>query len=237
MSIFTHTNGDGGDSMDVYVTDSGTIEFHTAIHGQYGSSCRVPKEDALRLYAAIGEALYPVHTPEAPNRSLIEQLIEKAVKNQVAAVLPLHLAPMADRWGYVDADGRTCRGGCDFNAPHVKYGSSCGAPRPDEPAYCRIDGCTFPSTPGAVHFEHDPEPHDVGHPGPVDGDITPDSATGSKAQAMAKWEAELQRDATHGDYCAPCGHAWRAHWSAQGCTATLGKGHCECKRTRAKGMS
>lgn len=227
MSIFTHTNGDGGDSMDVYVTDSGTIEFHTAIHGQYGSSCRVPKEDALRLYAAIGEALYPVHTPEAPNRSLIEQLIDKAVKDAVTAILPLHLAPAAtcrakdcdtarhlttpvctipehqtDRWGYVGA-----------NRPPFDFDDE------EAPELCNIPGCMITGMPG-THFAHDPAPTTCANAGEHRPQECPeyDSATEAKQTALAKWEAELRRDAGRSlavPYCGDCGHSRIRHDSGR----------------------
>lgn len=238
MSIFTHTNGDGGDSMDVYVTDSGTIEFHTAIHGQYGSSCRVPKEDALRLYAAIGEALYPVHTPEAPNRSLIEQLIDKAVKDAVTAILPLHLAPAGDRWGYVDATPNPyatqsspglCRD-CGDTRPSLALYHACTADMPDRPfddedapELCNIPGCMITGMPG-THFAHDPA-------------LTTCAAAGQhrpqecpEATPSGRWEAELRRDAGRSiplPYCGECGHSWTRHnrgEEVRGCSVR----HCHC---------
>lgn len=115
-----------------------------------GRGVHVPRDEALRLYSAMGEWLYPVHTPEGPNRSLIEELIAKAVKDQVAAILPLHLktAPVAEhrpqecpgRPECPEGEPEQCRGeyGCATLGVHAAYGSACG----------RLG---------------DPEPRDVGH--------------------------------------------------------------------------
>lgn len=166
----------------------------------------------LRLYSALGEHLYPVHTTEAPNRSLIEQLIERAVADQVAAVLPLHLAPMADRWGYVDAGGPMKRGepyaapyacaggwGCDTKGPHARGSLGCGQP---------LD---------------DPEPHDIGHPEPATcasaGEHRPqDCPEYPQASTAGRWEAELRRDAGRSlalPYCDSCGHSRIRHDSGR----------------------
>lgn len=102
MSIFHHVDRDG-DELEVL---AGTyLEFHMAGKVGAGIAVHVDRDAALRLHAALGEWLYPVHTPEWANKSLIEQMIEKAVKDQVAAVLPLHLKP-GDRFLMADADGR-----------------------------------------------------------------------------------------------------------------------------------
>lgn len=95
MAIFTHTDDDG-DRLEVResLTLPGSSLFHVESNG-VRQSVRLDRDAALRLYAALGEWLYPVHTSEYANRSLIEQMIERAVKDQVAAVLPLHLAPVA----------------------------------------------------------------------------------------------------------------------------------------------
>lgn len=80
------------------------------------------RDEVLPLIQALTEWAYPTHTPEGPNRSLIEELIAKAVKDQVAAVLPLHLSPVV-----------TCRGGygCDALGEHPAHGSGCGRPDPE----------------------------------------------------------------------------------------------------------
>lgn len=228
----------------------------------------VDRDTVLRLHAALGEWLYPVHTPEAPNRNLIEQLIERAAKDAVTAILPLHLAPASichakdcdtarhltapvctipehqtDRWGYVDAQRAVQPAVCP----------DCGQTRgeihqcdTDASAYCRIDGCTFPSIPGAVHFEHDPEPHDVGHPEPgivmnpnisctchdADGNSTLPEAT-----TTGRWEAELRRDAGKSvplPYCNAkgCGHSWARHTRSGGCSVRTGTTECACREHR-----
>lgn len=132
----------------------------------------IPRNEVLRLYSALGEWLYPVHTPEGPNRSLIEELIAKAVKDQVAAILPLHLAPKPfvpftscachDSQGHSvlpDPEPEQCRGeyGCDALGTHAAYGSGCGRlgdPEPrdvghvEEPAKPYQRPCDAPMEPG-----------------------------------------------------------------------------------------
>lgn len=90
-----------GDGIEVETTPISVRFFRTG-GGDYAG---LDRDAVLRLHAALGEWLYPVHTPEWANRSLIEQMIERAVRNQVAAVLPLHLKP-GDRMLVADADGR-----------------------------------------------------------------------------------------------------------------------------------
>lgn len=95
MAIFTHTDDDG-DSLEVLEQSAAVLEI-SSVTSRYGRAIAayVDRDAALRLHNALGEWLYPVHTPEYANRSLIEQMIERAVRDQVAAVLPLHLSPVA----------------------------------------------------------------------------------------------------------------------------------------------
>lgn len=103
MSIFRHTDRDG-DELEVHIIGEDDRDYPgTLMFGNTGRlddtgtmiSSSLDRDAVLRLHAALGEWLYPVHTPEWANRSLIEQMIERAVKDQVAAVLPLHLKPFA----------------------------------------------------------------------------------------------------------------------------------------------
>lgn len=107
MSIFNHLDSDD-DELEARTHNDFPNDLFFDIARGYdneNSSVRVDRDAVLRLHAALGEWLYPVHTPEWANKSLIEQMIEKAVKDQVAAVLPLHLKP-GDRLLVADADGR-----------------------------------------------------------------------------------------------------------------------------------
>lgn len=227
MTIFTHTDDDG-DSMEVYAVGDG-IEFRTATAtgGAHSSACRVPNEQMLTLYAALGEWLYPVHTPEAPNRSLIEQLIDKAAKDAVTAILPHHLRPAyADRRGYVDATPNPyatqsspglCRD-CGDTRPSLALYHACTA---DVPRRCTIEDCPFPTTvPGAAHYEHEPIAcSDAGEHRPQE---CPEATT------RGRWEAELRRDAGRSlavPYCGDCGHSRIRHDSGR-CSVR----GCKCDR-------
>lgn len=79
----------------------GELSIHWITEG--ATYVNLPHDRVASLHTALGEWLYPVHTPEGPNRSLIEQMIERAVKDQVAAVLPLHLKTVGE---YVANYGR-----------------------------------------------------------------------------------------------------------------------------------
>lgn len=95
MAIFQHQDCDG-DAVEILADNDDPQEDLAVLFsnrtGVRAGGVRVDRDAALRLHAALGEWLYPVHTPEAPNRSLIEQMIDKAVGDLVAAVLPLHLS-------------------------------------------------------------------------------------------------------------------------------------------------
>jgi hypothetical protein len=118
-------------------------------------------------------------------------------------------------------------------------------------SFCRIPGCMlFPGT--AEHFEHDPEPRDVGHPGPVTlaqalADPTPasmDMLWGQPPQVeVHRVECGLCKapwsdgHGQPGDPCtgAPkqlvgceCGHRWGVHGET-GCVGNLAS--CTCERT------
>lgn len=174
MSIFHHVDRDG-DELEVL---AGThLEFHMAGKVGAGIAVHVDRDAALRLHAALGEWLYPVHTPEWANKSLIEQMIEKAVKDQVAAVLPLHLKPVA----YVH--GRNCPGQLfcqDANGVQVIDCQDNPDPEPHDVGHAEPSGpCGALLEPGqrlievhdcgyvwAMHKAAKPEPHDVGHSEP-----------------------------------------------------------------------
>ena len=206
MTIFTHTDSGGDETSFVAAHPDGHYPGGIAIRNTSfnGRSADVAlsKDELLRLYNALGEYLYPVHTPEGDNRSLIEQLIDKAVKDAVTAILPLHLAPAGDRWGYVDA-----------NRPPFDFDDE------EAPELCNIPGCMITGMPG-THFAHDPIPTACGDAGEHRPQDCPeyDSATEAKQTALAKWEAELRRDAGRSlavPYCDDCGHSRIRHDSGR----------------------
>lgn len=206
-------------------------------NGIGGRGVDLPRSEVLSLIQALTEWAYPAHTPEGPNRSLIEELIVKAVKDQVAAVLPLHLSPQ-----------RTATGG-----------GVAWAPEPDdEDGWQRSVAEHRPQEcPGAGQCpEADPEPGDVGHPRPplpVRGKTSPvcvcvlckqpwsDShgTVGDPCPTLqatdnvedwheALWRVRPSAPASDARYCGECGHLWE--WHDPECGATRGKGRCECTR-------
>lgn len=81
--------------------------------------------------------------------------------------------------------------------------------------YCEIPGCTkFPTT--GRHFEHDPEPRDVGHP-------EPEELCGRIAPA----------DAHPASRCTFCGFVWQAHRKAE---LTISCGLCGAEWTDGHGQ-
>lgn len=161
MALFSHRDG-SDDSMEILEHTP-----HNALRmwarGDDGDTVNVvlPRSEVLSLIQALTEWAYPTHTPEGPNRSLIEELIAKAVKDQVAAVLPLHLSPVADgRCTALLQPGERLMG------THDACGMLWVTHRPAYPlppvAEHRPQEC-----PGAGQCpEADPEPGDVGHPRP-----------------------------------------------------------------------
>jgi hypothetical protein len=158
MAIFTHTDDDG-DSLEVLAQASNILWFRVDQDGEGPSGAYVDRDAALRLHAALGEWLYPVHTPEYANRSLIEQMIERAVKDQVAAVLPLHLAPVAT---YAATPAGTPGCECGHAADYHSEENGCCHWYTGDQEFCE---CTrgLGGLESDAFLEADPEPHDVGH--------------------------------------------------------------------------
>jgi len=122
-----------------------------------------------------------------PDHSLIEQLIRRAAEDAVVTVLPLNLRP-------------------DVQSRYVDAGT----------ASCVIPGCKlFPGM--TQHFEHDPEPREVGHPGPT----WDDKLWGASASSVVVPKQLVGCE---------CGHpgALHSYDDALGCTYT----RCECMRVR-----
>lgn len=220
MAIFTHVDDDG-DSLEVLAQASNTLWFRVDQIGRV-TSAYTDRDAALRLHAALGEWLYPVHTPEYANRSLIEQMIERAVKDQVAAVLPLHLktagaiaAPAAQRLG--------CE--CGHAANFHSEENGCCHWYTGEQEFCE---CTrgLGGLESDAFLEADPEPHDVGHPVYEDAKPHPntDPAPGLLGATLAgrpTWDDLVF--ATHNE--APGGPE---RWSVCGCLHGTALGHGEC---------
>jgi hypothetical protein len=132
------------------------------------------------------------------------------------------------------------------------------APQAAEGArFCELPGCPkFPYT--EKHFEHDPEPHDVGHPEPepiCDRPIPADVHQASRCTfcgwlwAQHHWEVIVpgcwlcqapwtDGHGQPGDPCAgaprqligcECGHRWGVHTRGLGCTGHGGT--CTCDHT------
>ena len=185
----------------------GSMMFHVDRDG-IRQSARVPRDTALKLYAALGEWLYPVHTPEWENRSLIEQMIERAVKNQVAAVLPLHLAPIAEFVGRQAAwTGAVCTRdeSCDVADPEP---GDVGHPRPA--AEHRPQDC--PGAGACPEAQPEPEPQ------------------------HGRLMSELPRRTRPRPICVSCGHGWGEHTSGV-CWGTdpVNPGECNgCRCTRER---
>ena len=161
---------------------------------EFGTGVAMERDAVLSLIQALTEWAYPVHTPEGPNRSLIEQLIDKAAKDAVAAILPLHLAPAGDRWGYVNA-----------NRPPLDFDNE------EALELCSITGCMITGMPG-THFAHDPAPTTCANAGEHRPQECPEATT------RGRWEAELRRDAGKSvplPYCAACGHSRIRHDSGR----------------------
>lgn len=134
-SIFHHQDDDD-DALTVVesITRPGALFLHADRAGAR-HSVQVERAEVLSLIQALTEWAYPAHTPEGPNRSLIEELIVKAVKDQVSAVLPLHLSPVSRR---------VCaaQGGCE-DSSHDPEPGDVGHPRPPaaEDGPCAEPGC------------------------------------------------------------------------------------------------
>lgn len=141
MRIFHHVDDDG-DEISFFSDERSPLSVEVKPVNEQSYIGYLDRDAVLRLHAALGEWLYPVHTPEWANKSLIEQMIERAVRDQVAAVLPLHLKPFATQ----------------MQAAEDKVERVANAVLTDpEPG----DRLLVADADGRVWA--DPEPHDVGH--------------------------------------------------------------------------
>lgn len=250
MAIFSHTDSDD-DELEARTHNDFPNDLFFDIARGYdneNSSVRVDRDAVLRLHAALGEWLYPVHTPEWANKSLIEQMIEKAVKDQVAAVLPLHLKTVAT---YATAPAETLGCECGHPADYHSEENGCCHWYAGDQEFCGctrgLGGLESDAFPGA-----DPEPHDVGHSEPYFPPLH--MATESECRAdsqnpcIAARHLVAEPETDHGrlmselpvrtrprPICVSCGHGWGEHtggicWGG----GSNGVSHSECTCTRQR---
>lgn len=244
-TVFKHRDVDG-DTFRVSEWHHPEVLSFEVIPEVDSTFVNMNRDAVLSLIQVLTEWAYPTHTPEGPNRSLIEELIVKAVKDQVSAVLPLHLSPA----GSVELVGWDAVRGANGDIVAFQY-PGMTEHRPQE-------------CPGAGKCpEADPEPGDVGHPRPPlplrkktvivpecglckrpwnDGHGQPGDPCPGVEEARqhpgdwtdALWRVQPSAPANESRYCDECGHSWEVH-AERGvadtwCTATKGKGRCGCTR-------
>lgn len=219
MAIFHHQDGDepNVDYVEILAPEGRNVlrimcQSPGDGLGDVSTSCTLDRDAVLHLHAALGEWLYPVHTPEGPNRSLIEQMIDKAVRDQVAAVLPLHLAPVACvHMGH-------CR---DANGVQV---IQCPEPDPEP-------GDVGHPRPAGPCGEAPPVGFNVGHVhtcGYVWGAHRPQETEPEHGRLMANLPRRIRQLPEPG--CV-CGHGWMEHYSSM-CWGGEEKYGCRCTQVR-----
>lgn len=207
VTIFGYKDSDG-DELAVQESFSypGSVLFH-ADRNDARQSVRLDRDAVLRLHAALGEWLYPVHTPEWANKSLIEQMIERAVRDQVAAVLPLHLKPVAT----VRCDGTACCSSHPMDPEPRDVGHAEEPAAPYTPPVhmttedkCQVHAC------GSRHLASEPE---TDH---------------------GRLMSELPVRTRPRPICVSCGHGWGEHTSGicWGTSQTPEGAGCTCTRER-----
>lgn len=235
-SIFDRRD-ESGDELDVWNQSSFLLFHNTRRYDGELVSVRLNHPDALRLHAALGEWLYPVHTDAQPNKSLIEEMIAKAVKEQVSAVLPLRLSSIViagdgpERCSTVIPKGARLSDQC----AHCGYlwaihpgGVTDAAPGLK---VCQLEDCSLFQ---GAHFEHDPEPQAVGHPEEPEPQHGRLMAELPKRKPTGTWDDRVFFGAT--PFCEECSHSWVRHDVAEGrCGVRVNGVHCGCatvKRVR-----
>lgn len=253
-TVFKHRDVDGDTFRVSKWHNPGVLSFEV-IPEVDSTFVNMNRDAVLSLIQVLTEWAYPTHTPEGPNRSLIEELIAKAVKDQVSAVLPLHLSPVAEHRPQECPGAGRCPEAEPCNEPlrpgqilmetHKECGLLWVTHRPEEDP------------------EADPEPGDIGHPRPPlplrkktvivpecglckrpwnDGHGQPGDPCPGVEEARqhpgdwtdALWRVQPSAPASEARYCDGCGHSWEVH-AERGvadtwCTATKGKGRCGCTR-------
>lgn len=171
-TVFKHRDVDGDTFRVSKWHNPGVLSFEV-IPEVDSTFVNMNRDAVLSLIQVLTEWAYPTHTPEGPNRSLIEELIAKAVKDQVSAVLPLHLSPVAEHRPQECPGAGRCPEAEPCNEPlrpgqilmetHKECGLLWVTHRPEEDP------------------EADPEPGDVGHPRPPVAEPKPGDACAEPA--------------------------------------------------------
>lgn len=219
MAIFSHIDDDG-DEISFFSDERSPLSVEVKPVGEQPYIGYLDRDAALRLHAALGEWLYPVHTPEGPNRSLIEQMIERAVRDQVASVLPLHLAPIAEfvgresAWKAFEPDPEP------HDVGHPTYEDA--RPHPAAPE-CGKCSAPWSDTHGQPGDPCAPAPSAPAPAGPTWDD-----------ELWSAPSAETSARTLPVPVCPECGHSWPRHmpFSLNLTEAECSVRGCECTRVR-----
>lgn len=241
MDIFHHQDTDGdelivseGESGSAYA--SGLVFTTSRGRDETLTFVGLGRENLLRLYAVLGEWLYPVHTPEGPNKSLIEELIARNVREQVAAILPLHLSQ-----GGAIRIGGPCKGHVDAGVDHDPEPGDVGHPRPAEPephhvspADCMTPDCDRDHAAGphgrlmSELPKRNPQCTDCNHGW---GEHTSGVCWGATGCGCTKERPGIVREQP---ICPACEHSWSRHGVGAGnCNVWIpGRRQCGCEVIR-----
>lgn len=228
MAIFSHVDG-SDDSMEI-LEHTPHNQLRMWARGDDGDCVNVviPRSKVLSLIQALTEWAYPTHTPEGPNRSLIEELIAKAAKDAVSAVLPLHLSSFATQMQAAE-DKIERVANALLSDPEPEPGDV-GHPRPPLPVRQKTvitPECGLCKQPWSDGHGQPGDPC----PGVEAARQHPSDWTDALWRVKPEPTGELSDEKT---YCGACGHSWVTHWESIGrCTSTVGKGKCECPRRPA----
>jgi hypothetical protein len=210
-TVFKHTDANG-DWIKVFTFEN---LLRVVVLDGRDAIVDLDRGAAMRLHNALGEHLYPTGVPVAPDSSAIAQMIEAAVKNQIATVLPLHLSTVAT----VQPESVRVRDmACDaFLEPGVRLFDMCPS--------CGFVWANH-QTAEEPESVRDPEPKEAGHP------EEPEPQHG-------RLMAELPRRSfppRHPSRCPSCDHAWADHTSeiCWGPSGSLSKDteYCQCRAVR-----
>lgn len=154
MAIFSHSDCDA-DSVEI-LAEEGDPQEDLILHARHRKGAwmvdvRLDRDAELRLYNALGAHLWPGETNSASidPEPIYTALVRRLVTEEVARVLPLHQSPQAT---VAACTGRPeC--GCFTHTQERAYAG-----------LCVREGCDRNVLGQTHHAEHDPEPHDVGHP-------------------------------------------------------------------------
>lgn len=218
--IFRHTDRDG-DALRLERATTANPMLRAYVDSE-NEFALLDRDAVLSLIQTLTEWAYPTHTPEGPNRSLIEDLIAKAVKDQVSAVLPLHLSSFATQMQAAeDKIERVANALLSDPEP-----GDVGHPRPPLPLRGKtviVPECGLCK-----------QPWSDGHGQPGD----PCPGVEAARQHPSDWTEALWRvkpePAGEARYCDECGHSWESYRPELGqCASIKGKAICGCTRRPA----